>query len=314
MNIRHIKRFVVSLCFIAKVALMKTPISFSFLLSSALLALLPLGSAAADKTFEVATLKSMPVTGDKAANYAVFEKYARQAAAAGASMIVVPECYLDGYLGHPKFVPGMTREKLAAMGEKIDGPWVTKAEALARELGIYVLFGFSERRGDKNYNTIAIIDPEGKLVGRYSKSHPAGGELYDAGGELPVFDTKLGRMGVLICFDRQPPENARTLALKGAQFIVVPAYGKTSTPMDEDILLRARAYENGVYVVYTSPRNAFVAGPDGAIIAQVRNDQDELLLARLTLDGRIGDRNAIKVRHPELYGRLVESAAPVKQP
>lgn len=265
--------------------------------------------ALADQKWVVALLKSMPVTGDVPANYAVFEKYARQAAAGGASMIITPECYLDGYLGSSK-VPGMTVAKLSTMGEKLDGPWVTKTQALAKELKIYILMGFSERRGDKNYNTIAIIAPDGKLAGHYEKSHAvAGGELYDRGTSLPVFDTPLGRMGVLICFDRQPPENARTLALKGAQFIVVPAYGEKSTPVDEDILMRARAYENGIYVVYTSPRNAFVADPDGEIVAQVRNNQDELLIATLELDGRIGDRHAFTDRQPELYGQLVKPVA-----
>src|SRR5207244_3808651 len=112
------------------------------------------------------------------------------------------------------------------------------------------------------------------------------------------------RMGVLICFDRQPPENARTLALRGAQFIVVPAYGRTSTPKDEDMMLRTRALENGVCVIYTSPRNAFVADPVGDLADQVRSDTDALVLGKITLDNRIGDRNSIRIRRPELYGQL----------
>lgn len=264
---------------------------------------------AAENSFLVATLKVMPETGHQAANFSVFEKLARQAAAAGATLIVTPECYLDGYLGSPKVVPGMTHEKLLAQSTAIDGPWLTRVAALARELKVNVLFGFSERKGDLALNTMAFFAPDGSLAGRYSKSHPVpGGELYDAGHELPVFNTPFGRMGILICFDRQPPENARTLALRGAQFIVVPAYGKTSTPMDEDILMRARAYENGIYVIYTSPRNAFVSDPDGQIVSQVRSEDDALMYARIVLDGRIGDRGAIQTRHPELYGQLTEAA------
>lgn len=193
---------------------------------------------ASERSFKVAALKVMPVTGDPAANYATFELLARQGAAAGARLIVTPECYLGGYMGNPKFTPGMTREKLPGVAVAIDGPWVRKARALARELKVHVLFGFSELRGGQVYNTIAILAPDGSLAGRYAKSHIGGGELYEAGNELPVFETALGKMGVLICFDRQPPENARTLTLKGAQFIVVPAYGRKSTPTDEDILMR----------------------------------------------------------------------------
>ncbi len=274
-----------------------------------LLVLTPLGALAADHSFVVATLKVMPVTGDKPANFALFEKLARRAAGAGADFVVTPEGYLDGYLGSPKIAPGITHDKLVASADRLDGPWLTKVAGLARELKVHILFGFTERDGDKACNTVALFAPDGTLAGRYSKTHTVpGGEIYDPGHELKVFDTALGRMGILICFDRQPPENARILALRGAQFIVVPAYGKTSTPMDEDILMRARAYENGLYVIYTSPRNAFVADPDGNIVSQVRSDNDELLFARVDLDARIGDRNAFQVRHPELYRRLVEPA------
>lgn len=253
--------------------------------------------------FVVATLKVMPHLNDKAANYATFERLARQAAAQGASLILTPEGYLDGYAGNPRF----TRpEQMPGLSEPVDGPWVTRAAALARELKVFIAFGFSELRGDEVYNTIALFSPEGDLQGRYSKSHVVNNEHYTPGRELPVFETRLGRMGILICFDRRPPETARILALKGAQFILVPAYGEKSTPIDEDILMQARAQENGVYIVYTSPRNAFTVDPEGAIISKVSGDTDELMFARLTLDGRIGDTNAIRVRHPELYGRLVE--------
>jgi len=282
---------------------MNHPFSLRPSLSALLALLLPLSALAADPSFVVATLKVMPEFGNKAANYAVFEKLARQAAGAGANLIVTPECFLDGYVGDPKI---MTREKMPAMAEPIDGAWLKKAAGLARELNVHLLFGFSERRDNGVFNTIAIFSPDGSLIGRYSKTHPVGGELYEPGTELPVFDTKLGKMGVLICFDRQPPENARILALKGAQFIVVPAYGKTSTPTDEDILMRARAYENGLYVIYTSPRNAFVADPDGNIISQVRSHDDGLMFAKVVLDGRVGEGHAFQVRHPELYGRLAE--------
>jgi predicted amidohydrolase len=257
----------------------------------------------------VAGLKVMPETGNKEANYALFEKLTRRAAAAGADFIVTPEGYLDGYLGSPKMAPGMTHEKLYAAADPIDGPVLKKVAALAKELKVYIMFGFSEKSGDKVFNTVALFAPDGSLAGHYSKTHTVpGGELYDLGHELKVFDTKLGRMGVLICFDRQPPENARTLALRGAQFIVVPAFGMTSNVMDEDILLRARAYENGIYIIYSSPRNAFVADPAGNIISQIRSDENELMFAKVTLNDRIHDRNAFQVRHTELYGRLVEPA------
>jgi predicted amidohydrolase len=286
----------------------------SVLYTVAFLVSLSYCAAAANRSFVVAALKVMPAVGDKAANLARFDQLARQGAAAGADLIVTPECYLDGYMGSPVFRPGMTREKmLRDHTETIDGPALQKVAALARELKVHILFGFSERRGAGLFNTVALFQPDGALGGRYSKSHPLPGELYDAGGELPVFDTALGRMGVLICFDRQPPENARILALKGAQFIVVPAFGKVRVPMDEDVMMQSRAHENGIYIIYTSQHNAFVAGPDGVITAQaLSNDCDMLMLGRVVLDERIHDRGAYRVRHPELYGPLVGPATPKK--
>jgi len=276
-----------------------------------LFGVLSVPGAAARTEFTVAALKVMPAAGDSAVNYSRFEQMARQAAAAGADLVVTPECYLDGYMGSPKFRPGMTREKmLQSHSEAIDGPVLRKVAALARELKVHILFGFSERRGERLFNTVALFLPNGSLGGRYSKSHPLPGEFYDAGGELPVFDTALGRMGVLICFDRQPPENARILALKGAQFIVVPAFGKIREAMDEDVMMQSRAHENGIYIIYNSQHNAFVAGPDGVITDQARSDhRDMLFFGRVVLDERIHDRGSYRVRHPELYAPLLESRA-----
>lgn len=291
---------------------MSAPLLTRLLLCFSLLASL----AAARTEFTVAALKVMPAAGDAAANYARFETYARQAAASGAHLIVTPECYLDGYMGSPKFRPGMTREKvLQSHTETLDGPTLRKVAALARELKVHILFGFSERRDQGLYNTVALFGPDGTRIGRYSKSHPLPGELYEPGGELPVFDTALGRMGVLICFDRQPPENARILALKGAQFIVVPAYGRVREPMDEDLMMQSRAHENGVCIIYVSQHNAFVADPDGVITDQARSDtRDMLMFGRVVLDERIHDRNSYRVRHPELYRPLLESSHDGKSP
>jgi 5-aminopentanamidase len=265
--------------------------------------------AFAGNSFTVAGLKVMPVTGDKAANYAVFEKHARRAAAAGAKLFVTPEGYLDGCVGNPKLAPGMTPAKLQQAGERIDGPYVTKAAALAKELSMYIVFCFSEIRDGRAYISAALLAPDGTLAGRYSKSHlegvgVEGGEFYTPGGELPVFDTALGRMGILICFDRQPPESARTLALKGAEFIVVPAYGKRSTPHDEDTLLSTRAYENALYIVYASPRNAFVVNTRGEILSQARSEVDGVMVGTVILDEAIGNNDPRLRRHPELYAPI----------
>ena len=91
---------------------------------------------------------------------------------------------------------------------------------------------------------------------------------------------------MLICFDRQLPETARILAIKGAQVILVPAFGLGIEEINEDILMRARAYENSVYVAHVHPKNTFIVDPDGTIVAQKRGETEEIVMAKITLDAQ----------------------------
>jgi predicted amidohydrolase len=264
------------------------------------------GQQPAPRTFILAGLKIVPAQWDKEANLAKLELYARKAVAAGADLIVTPEGYLEGYVGNPRLAKDLTRERYVAIGEALDGPSLRRVAALARELKIHLLLGFAERRGGDMYNTSVLFGPDGKQVAHYSKTHSGGsGEPYNkAGNEFPVFETALGRIGILICFDRQNPETARILALKGAQIILIPAYGKWTDDISEDILLRARAYENSVYVAHVHPWNTFVVDPEGAIIAQNRWREESIVLAKIKLDDRIGS-GPIRKRRPEIYGEIL---------
>jgi len=258
--------------------------------------------------FKVAVLKLIPVPGDKAGNYARFEQFAREAASGGAKLLVTSECYLDGYLGHKKMHPEMTLEKLAAIAEPLDGAYVQRAAALARELSVHLVFCFSEKRGAKVFNTAALITPEGRVAGTYSKSHTGRVEWYEPGREFPVFETALGKIGLLICFDRQFPETSRTLALKGAELIVIPAHSPVVDRINEDVMMRVRAFENNAYVVLANPFNALVSNPEGEIIAQntVREEQG-VLYAPIDLATRDDHRGALADRQPEIYGELTKT-------
>src|SRR5262245_55099459 len=120
---------------------------------------------AAAASITVAALKIIPTQGDNKGNFAKLEAYARRAAAEHARIIVSSECYLDGYIGgDAKHNLEMTKEKVWQAAETIDGPYNQRAAALARELEVYLLFGFSERRGDKTYNTAALYGPDGKRI------------------------------------------------------------------------------------------------------------------------------------------------------
>jgi predicted amidohydrolase len=269
-------------------------------------------TAGQNTQFMLAGLKLLPTPWDKEANFAKFEGYARKAAAAGADMIVTPEGYLDGYSGNRKVTPDSTPEKYHAVGEELDGPYMQRIAQLARELRVFLVIGFAERNEGKMYNSLVMFSREGERVGRYSKTHNVAKEEPDNtnGTEFPVFDTELGRLGMLVCYDRQLPETSRILAIKGAGLILVPAFGLGIQKMSEDIMMRTRAYENGVYVAHVHPKNTFIVDPKGNILAQQEGDKEGIVMAEIHLDERIGS-GSIGRRRPEIYGEIL---GPLKRP
>ena len=155
--------------------------------------------------------------GDSAYNLERSLRFIRQAAAEGADLVVLPELASSGCdLG--------SREQALDLADEIPGgqtvqTWKKESEAL----GTYIVGGLLEREGDALYNCAVLVGPG--AFGRYRKTHLWSKEklLYEPGRELPVFDTPLGRIGLLVCYDAWFPEAARTLALKGAGLICVPS-------------------------------------------------------------------------------------------
>lgn len=274
----------------------------------ALAALLIAASAlAADSAppVKIAILKLIPRVNAKADNFAKLEKYAREAAAAGVKILVSSECYLDGYPGNIKLNPGLTLEQMRGMSEPLDGPYVRRACALAQELGVMLVFGFSEWRAGHVYNTAAFIAADGRILGTYSKAHTRG-EIYAPGSEFPVFDTPHGRVGLLICYDRQLPENSRLLAIRGAEMILIPAHSPSVQLVNEDLMMQVRAYENNAFVVLANPYNALAADPDGRLVAR-NADRDAEGVVYATFDPRVRaerSRTPLNERRPEIYGEL----------
>ncbi len=156
------------------------------------------------------------------------------------------------------------------------------------------------------FNSAVIFSPSGGITGRYSKSHTADDEPFNTKGtEFPVFPTPLGRWGTLICFDRQLPETARILALRGAQFIIVPAWGGYGEI--NDIMMRVRAYENGVWLAFVHPKRCLIIDPRGKVIAKDAGEFDQVVIAtiRINPDSR---HPLLERRRPELYGDLVDQS------
>jgi predicted amidohydrolase len=261
--------------------------------------LLTAAAFAADPQFMVAGLRIMPDRWDKESNFRKLEQYSRQAAARGAKLVITPEGFLDGYVGNDR---PLDKDKYFAVAEALDGPLMKRVRELARELKIHLAVGFSELRGEQIYNSVVVFGPDGSLVSRYSKTH-CGGEPYNTEGtEFPVVTTPLGRWGTLICLDRQLPETSRILAIKGAQLILVPSYGMYGEM--NDVMMRTRAYENGVYLAFVHPKRCLMIDPKGTVIAQDDGGGDQVVYARIQLDDRIG-RGPIKSRRPEIYGEIL---------
>jgi predicted amidohydrolase len=263
---------------------------------------------AAEANFVVAAMRVQPKQWDKAYNFELLERYAQSAVKEGATLLVTCEGFLDGYTSNPKFTPGVTREQFFEFGEPLDGPWLKRVGELARGLKIHISIGFAERDGEDMHNSVAVFSPAGEVVLCYSKTHCLDEPFNTPGNEFPVAATELGKLGALICYDRRFPEVPRILALKGAQILLIPAYGRDGER--NEALLRTRAWENSVWVVYVRQNQALVINPSGKIIARDKGEGDELVLARIDLGGEQGTGEIYERRSPEIYRELVELHRP----
>ena len=260
----------------------------------------------------------MSSTPEKAENFRVAEHLIREAVAAGADFVALPELWSCHGL------EGAYREN----AEPIPGPTTRFLGGLARELKVYVLGGsiFEGEPGLEHlYNTSTFFDPSGELVASYRKIH-----LFDVktpdrdylesrtvapGSEIVAAKAGPAKIGLSVCYDLRFPELYRLLALRGAEILAVPAAFTLQTGKDHwELLLRARAVENQAYVIapaqwgqkadgrWTYGRSMIV-DPWGTVLAQCP-DRDGFALATLDLDYLDRFRAefpALANRRPETY-------------
>ena len=253
-------------------------------------------------SFVLAGLRVTPCPWDKAGNVEMLAHYAALAAADGANVVVTPEGFVEGYVWNDDAPKTFSRGDYFALGEPVDGPRMRSIGELARRLEIYLAVGFAELRDGEMFNSVGVFSPEGTLLAVYAKTHTADDEPFNTkGSDFPVIDTPLGRWGALVCMDRQLPETARILALRGAQLVLVPAWGMTGEL--NDAMMRVRAYENGVHLAFVHPRRCLIIDPAGTVLAQDHGEGDEVVITGITL--RKPGLGPIRQRRPELYGELV---------
>src|SRR5437588_9864215 len=140
-----------------------------------------------------------------------------EAVAAGAQLLVLPECAIPGYMFE-------SADEALPYAEEIPGPSTQALVDACHRLDVYAVCGLLERDGDVLHNAAVLVGPDG-LIGGYRKTHlPFLGvdRFVVPGEELPVYETPLGRIGLEICYDLRFPEVTRTLALKGADIVAPP--------------------------------------------------------------------------------------------
>jgi len=261
-------------------------------------------------------------TWDQNANRARGLNAAREAAISGAQVIAFAELAFDRF--YPQ-VPA-TAENLNR-AEPIPGPTTGAFCELAAELGVVIVLNVFERgSGDRGptFDSSPVIDTDGTILGitrmvhitEYEFFHEQG---YYAPGDrgAPVYDTKFGRLGVAICYDRHYPEYMRALAVKGAEVVFIPQAGSVGEWPEGlyEAEMRVTAFQNGYFTALCNrvgeeeklvfAGGSFVCAPDGNVLARASAGTDEILYCDLDLD-RVAQSKArrlfLRDRRPELYG------------
>ena len=254
-------------------------------------------------------------TEDRGRNLAQADRLVREAASGGAELVVLPEKW--SVLGSP--------EQLAAGAEPLDGPSITRARELARELGIDLVAGsiVESLPGEaKHRNTSVHVGPGGEIEAVYRKIHlfdvEVGGTVYresdgeDPGEEIVTSTTAGGvELGLTVCYDVRFPELYRILTLRGARVLLVPAAFTVPTTRDHwEILLRARAIENQCFVIAPNQIGAHgdgkrsggrsaIVDPWGLVLAQAPDVEGCVIGAELDL----ARQQEIRTTLPALAGR-----------
>lgn len=257
-------------------------------------------------------------TTDKAANIARGLAALDEAARQGAEVVGFAELAFEWF--HPQ---RPAAGEVRSLAEPLDGPLVTAVRERARRLGVVVVLNFFERDGDRTFDSSPVIDADGTVLGvtrmvhitDYPCFHEQG--YYHPGDTgAPVYQTKAGRVGVAICYDRHFPEYMRALALAGADIVFVPQAGTVGEWPDGlyEGEMRVAAFQNGYHVALcnrvgaeecvTFAGESFVCDADGRVVARAPAGADHILVADVDLaanDRSHARRLFLHHRRPDLY-------------
>ncbi|MFO0865250.1 MAG: nitrilase-related carbon-nitrogen hydrolase [Gemmataceae bacterium] len=250
----------------------------------------------APRNVKLASIHHMPSGKSALANCEEFAPLVADAAKQGADLVVLGETV--HYVG--------LRKKPHEVAEPADGPCVRYFCELAKKHCVHLVVSLYEREGRVVYNVALLISPEGRIIGKYRKVCLPHAEIERGvmpGNDYPVFETKFGKVGMMICYDGFFPEVARELTNRGAEVIAWPVWGC------DPLLAKARANENRVFVVsstYMSPKSGWmlsaIYGRDGSVLASGEK-WGSVVVAEVDLNAHqvgpynLGDFGAMVQRH-----------------
>jgi len=258
--------------------------------------------------------------GDKAENIRKIEREVTKAKQQGAELVIFPELSLTGYT---------MRDQIYELAETIPGHSTTVLEKLAKKTGTYIVFGMpelSEKTQVTIYNAAVLVGPDG-FTGKYRKMYLPTHSVFEEkryfrpGYQTAVFETELGKIGLIICYDIFFPEVSRLTRLKGAQLIVCISASPATRRTFFETLTAARAIENTAFLAYVNLvgiedglqfwGGSRLIGPNGKALIEAKYDEEDLVIGRINYaDIRPTEAFVpiLKDLRPELFEKLKETA------
>lgn len=258
--------------------------------------------------------------GDKAENIRKIESRVTKAKQQGADLVIFPELSLTGYT---------MRDQIYELAETIPGHSTTVLERLAKKTGTYIVFGMpelSEKTQATVYNAAVLVGPDG-FVGKYRKMYLPTHSVFEEkryfrpGYQTGVFETELGKIGLIICYDIFFPEVSRLTRLEGAQLIVCISASPATRRTFFETLTAARAIENTAFLAYVNLvgiedglqfwGGSRLVGPNGKTLVQAKYDEEDMVVGEINYaDIRATETFVpiLKDLRPELFDKLKETA------